>query len=82
MQRDGSGQGEWQPSAAAEPRRGGRWLLPRLSECRRAWGSQARPLVSFHVFQLFDPAAVPPPAPLHALRSINTADSSPPTLIL
>ena len=54
MQRDGSGQGEWQPSAAAEPRGGRHWLLPRLSGSR-AWGSQARPLVSVGVFQ---PAAV------------------------
>lgn len=59
MQRDGSGQGDWQPSTAADPRRGPRWLLLRLSGSRRAWGSQARPVVRFQVFQPFNLVATP-----------------------
>ena len=58
MQRDGSGQGEWRPSTAAEMRRGTSWLLTRLSGSRRAWGSQARPLVSYQVLEAFKLIAV------------------------
>ena len=73
MQRDGSGEGEWQPSAAAEPRRGGRWLLPQLSGSMRAWGSQARPLVSWKVLQPFNQQLLYTPLQTRALVSPSHA---------